>query len=82
MKNDPFYTEEDIVVILDQRSDLTDPSKTKLMPELLEWLIQNAPGTQWTYRRTFDYDSKLRVVFKFTKNSYAVHFKMRWHEPA
>lgn len=76
MKNDPFFGDDDHVVILQDREELTDGGGV-LTVELRNWLIEQAPGVKFTYRRTMS-DPVMNVVFKFAKESEAIHFKMRW----
>jgi hypothetical protein len=75
---DPFFGDNDCVVILEDREELSNGTGT-MTPELRDWLIAHAPHTKWTYRRYGPGgDDPIKAVFKFMNESEALHFKMRW----
>lgn len=74
LKDDPFFSEDDHVVMLPDREELSDGLGT-LSLEVRQWLVDQAPHTKWTYRRSGD---DMRCVFKFVNETEALHFKMRW----
>lgn len=78
-QHDPFFKDKEFFVILPDREELSNGSG-RLSDDLVEWMITNAPGTQFTYRRVTGPvgEDKHLIVFVFEREEHPIYFKMRW----
>jgi hypothetical protein len=75
MAKDPFFEDDELVVVLENTHDLGDDPNT-LSDELKDWLLENAPDTKWCSRK--EQAGRTWKVFKFSEVKHLIHFKLRW----